>query len=315
MRVGVVDIGSNSTRVLAAEVDADGVVTELDRRSTVTRLGEGVDTSGKLSDAAIGRVLAVLDGYRARLDARGTQRDVAVLTSAVRDATNGPALLEQVGERYRLDARVLSGDEEAQLTFSGATSERDPDDATPTVVVDVGGGSTEVVVGRGHEAAFHVSMQAGVVRQSERHLRDDPPTAEELDALREDVRAVLADAVPARVRAGVKQAIGVAGTATSLGAVDLGLEPYDPARVHGHRLSLERCEELADRLAALPLAARRDVPGLHPDRAATIVAGCVLLIEAVRAFSLDAVEVSEHDLLRGAALAAASGNDWPDRHP
>jgi exopolyphosphatase / guanosine-5'-triphosphate,3'-diphosphate pyrophosphatase len=301
VRVGVVDIGSNSTRLFVADVAPESVDV-LDRESVVTRLGQGVDATGRLADEAMDRVRRTLEGYRERLDAAGTERDVAVLTSAVRDASNGADFVDEVRDRYRLDAQVLPGEEEARLTFLGAVSERDPDDATGVVVIDIGGGSTELVEGRGRTMDFHVSTQAGVVRHTERHLRSDPPARDELDALAADVRAVYADAVPVRVRDAVQHAIAVAGTATQLAAIDLELDPYDPERVHGHRLTLGRIEELLTRLAALPLAERRGVTGLHPDRAPTIVAGCILLIEALRTFDVGAVEVSEHDILRGVAL-------------
>jgi exopolyphosphatase/guanosine-5'-triphosphate,3'-diphosphate pyrophosphatase len=303
MRVGVVDIGTNSTRLLAADVAPDGV-TVLDRDSIVTRLGQGVDATGRLADEAMDRVRAALTQYRERLDALRTERDVAVLTSAVRDAANGAAFVDEVASRFGLRAEVLAGDEEARLTFLGATSERDPDDPTAVVVIDIGGGSTELVEGRGREMDFHVSTQAGVVRQTERHIQSDPPRHQELEALADDVRAVYAAAVPDGVRAAVERAIAVAGTATSLAAIDLGLDPYDPERVHGHPLTLGRIEELLARLAQMPLAQRREVTGLHPDRAPTIVAGCVLLIEALRLFGLENVEISEHDILRGAAISA-----------
>ncbi|TML99979.1 MAG: Ppx/GppA family phosphatase [Actinobacteria bacterium] len=303
MRVGVVDIGTNSTRLLAADVAPEGV-TVLDRESIVTRLGQGVDATGRLADEAMDRVRDALTQYRERLDALRTERDVAVLTSAVRDAANGPAFVDEVASRFGLRAQVLAGDEEARLTFLGATSERDPDDPTAVVVIDIGGGSTELVEGHGRRMDFHVSTQAGVVRQTERHIKSDPPRHEELEALADDVRAVYAAAVPDDVRAAVDRAIAVAGTATSLAAIDLELDPYDPERVHGHTLMRGRIEELLARLAQMPLAERRKVTGLHPDRAPTIVAGCVLLIEALRLFGLQSVEISEHDILRGAAIAA-----------
>jgi exopolyphosphatase/guanosine-5'-triphosphate,3'-diphosphate pyrophosphatase len=305
VRVGVVDIGSNSTRLFIADV-TDGECTVLDRESIVTRLGQGVDATGRLAEEAMERVRATLTQYRERLDAHETTKDVAVLTSAVRDAANGPDFVDEVKRRFRLDARVLQGDEEARLTFLGATSERDPQDPTPVVVIDIGGGSTEFVEGRGRATDFHVSTQAGVVRQTERHLHDDPPKPGQLQALAEDVRAIFEQAVPERVRTEIAKAIAVAGTATQLAAIDLELDPYDPERVHGHVLPLPRIEELLARLAQMPLDDRRGVTGLHPDRAPTIVAGCVLLVEALRTFGLEAVEVSEHDILRGAALSAAS---------
>jgi exopolyphosphatase/guanosine-5'-triphosphate,3'-diphosphate pyrophosphatase len=305
VRVGIVDIGSNSTRLYVADVRDGRVEAEHERRSNVTRLGQGVDSSGRLADEALDRVRAVLDDYASALDDLGAERRIAVLTSAVRDAENGPEFEAEVRERYRLEARVLPGEEEARLTFLGAVSEAE-ERPEPVVVIDVGGGSTEIVIGEGREVAFSTSTQMGVVRQTERHLHTDPPTDEELDALAEDVRGVLADEVPADVRDGVRSAIAVAGTATSLAAIDLELEPYDPSRVHGHRLSAARCEELLDRLATLPEEERREVPGLHPDRAATIVAGVVVLREALRVFGLEEFTASEHDILRGAALDAAA---------
>jgi exopolyphosphatase / guanosine-5'-triphosphate,3'-diphosphate pyrophosphatase len=305
VRIGVVDIGSNSTRLFIADVGADQSVTVLDRESIVTRLGQGVDSTGRLADEAMDRVRAALDGYRQRLDSHQTTKDVAVLTSAVRDASNGAEFVDEVQDRYRLEAKMLPGEEEARLTFLGAVSERDPSDTTAVVVIDIGGGSTEFVEGSGREMDFHVSTQAGVVRHSERYLDSDPPQPDELQGLAADVRAVFKAELPDEVRSAVSHAIAVAGTATQLAAIDLELDPYDPERVHGHVLPLPRIEELLARLAQMPLEQRRTVTGLHPDRAPTIVAGCVLLTEALRAFGLEAVEVSEHDILRGVALAAA----------
>jgi exopolyphosphatase/guanosine-5'-triphosphate,3'-diphosphate pyrophosphatase len=319
MRVAVVDIGTNSTRLLVADVDpSTGSITELVRRSQVTRLGHGVDATGSLSEGAMQRVFDTLDSYRADIDAQGTTANLAVLTSAVRDATNGPQFAERVRDHYRLDARVLSGDEEAQLTFLGAMSGRPADDdhaadddapgqhdARATVVIDIGGGSTEFVVGAGRTAGFHVSLPAGVVRMSERHIHSDPPAPDELQALGRDVRAVLADGLPADERARVTHGIAVAGTATSAAAIAQELEPYDSARVHGYVLELGVVEMLLARLADMTEQQRREVVGLHPDRAPTIVAGFVLLSEAIGAFSLEQVEVSEHDILYGGALRLA----------
>jgi exopolyphosphatase/guanosine-5'-triphosphate,3'-diphosphate pyrophosphatase len=304
VRVAVVDIGSNSTRLLVAEVGTEGALTELERRTRVTRLGDRVDRTGRLADDAMGRVLATLAEYRECIDHHGAGTTVAVLTSAVRDAANGADFAARVRADYGLDARTIPGDEEARLTFLGATSERPPDDATPTVVIDIGGGSTELVVGTGHEVGFHVSTQAGVVRHTERHIATDPPAPAELDALAADARAIFEEQVPAGIREGTRAAIAVAGTATSLGAIDLDLECFDPDKVHGHRLSLVACTSILQRLASVPELERRQVRGLHPDRAPTIVAGVVMLIEALRAFGLDCTEVSDHDILRGAALEA-----------
>jgi exopolyphosphatase / guanosine-5'-triphosphate,3'-diphosphate pyrophosphatase len=307
MKVAVVDIGTNSTRLLVADVQDGRVTAELARESRVTRLGQGVDASGALADEAMQRVFAVLDDYRRQIDEHGAQATVAVLTSAVRDASNGAAFTDTVRERYGLDARTIPGAEEAALTFLGATSERSTDgDDGEIVVVDIGGGSTELVVGHGRDVSFFVSLQAGVVRQTERHLHHDPPQGEELDALAAEVARIITDHVPAEVRERVTGAVAVAGTATTTAAIDLSLEPYDRDKVHGHPMPVAKLEAQLERLAALPEAERRDVRGLHPDRAPTIVAGVVLLLEVLRAFGLGGTEVSDDDILRGAALKRAS---------
>ena len=303
MRVGVVDIGTNSTRLLVAKIDG-GALTELARRTTVTRLGEGLEASGRLSDTAMARVSEALAGYRQALDEHSAERVVAVATSAMRDAANGPEFRDEIERRFGLDARTISGDEEARLTFLGATAGRDP--AAATLVVDIGGGSTEFVVGHpGGDPEFHLSTRLGSVRHTERHLHTDPPTAAELDALAQDARAIVEAEVPAGVRAGVDAGIAVAGTATSLAAIDQELDPYDPERVHGYRLGVASCERLLARLAALTVVQRREVSGLHPDRAPTIVAGAGILLESMRACGLDEIEISENDILHGAALAAS----------
>ncbi len=306
MRVAVVDIGTNSTRLLIADAGADGV-RELERRSTVTRLGQGVDTTGTLAEEAQQRVFAALDAYAEAIEAHGCDARRAVMTSAVRDAANGAAFADAVRTRYGLDGRTLSGDEEARLTFLGATALRDPQDPSSLLVIDIGGGSTELVVGSRGAVGFHVSTQNGVVRHTERHLHGDPPPAAERAALAADVRPSVEAAVPADVRDGVREAVAVAGTATSCAAIDLGLEPYDQERVEGHRLTTARLREILDRLAAMPLEARRSVPGLHPDRAPTIVAGVLILLEVLDAFGVEGCEVSERDILWGVVLETARG--------
>ncbi len=321
MRVAVVDIGSNSTRLLVAEVDTDaGSLQELARDSRVTRLGEGVDANGSLSQAAIERVANVLADYHGKIEQHDCEANLAVLTSAVRDADNGAAFAERVRKEYGLDARVLSGDEEAQLTFLGAMSTRPDEDATgedqatggeqgssavPTVVIDIGGGSTEFVIGSGRTAGFHVSLHVGVVRMSERHIHSDPPEPHELQNLAADVRRNFEDGLPAAERERVERAIAVAGTATSAASIDQELDPYDPERVNGYALTLGTVEMLLARLADMDEDRRRKVVGLHPDRAPTIVAGMIVLSEAMRAFELQEVEVSEHDILYGGALRLA----------
>lgn len=302
--IAVVDLGTNSTRLLIAQV-TDGRVQEIERLTTVTRLGQGVDASGRLAEEAIERVFDALGRYREEIDRHGAETVVALATSAVRDSDNGDSFRAAMRERFGFDARTISGDEEARLTFLGATSARaDRDD--PTLVIDIGGGSTEFVVGRpGARPDFHVSTQAGSVRQSERHVHSDPPTAGEVEGLGREVREIIERHVPASVRSDVARGIAVAGTATSLAAIDQRLDPYDDEHVHGYTLELEACRGILARLAEVPLDERRRIPGLHPDRAPTIVAGAAILVQAAEAFGLDRVETSETDILHGAALTAA----------
>jgi exopolyphosphatase/guanosine-5'-triphosphate,3'-diphosphate pyrophosphatase len=302
MRTAVVDIGSNTTRLYIADVEDGRITQELERHSNVTRLGAGVDKDGRLSDDAMQRVYDTLDGYKELIDKHDVRRGVAVLTSATRDAANGAEFAATVRDRYGLDPHVLKGEEEAQLSFLGATSDRDPDSTTPTLVIDIGGGSTELIIGRARTAEFFVSTQAGVVRQTERHIDSDPPTPDELEAVAEDVRAIIEAGVPEDRRRAVQHAIAVAGTATSLAAIAQDLDPYDPEKVHGYLLDTAERDELRDRLASMTLEERRHVNGLDPARAPTIVAGVVILTEVMRLFGLERIEVSEHDILRGAAL-------------
>jgi len=288
-RVAVADIGTNSTRLLVAEVEG-GALRELDRRTTVTRLGEGVDRTGRLADEPVARTLRALDSYRDGIGSAEVR--VAVMTSAVRDAANGAGFAARIAA-YGLDARVLSGDEEAQLTYRGATALRD--DAEPLLVIDVGGGSTELVVGTRGQVSFHASTQNGVVRHSERHIHHDPPLPAELTALAADIEVPVAPAA---------SAVAVAGTATSCAAIDLALEPYDSTKVEGHVLSLARLRQIRDELASVPLDARKRIPGLHPDRAPVIVAGAIILERVLEAYRLEFFEASERDILWGVALAS-----------
>lgn len=306
-RIAALDLGTNTTRLLVADVRGK-LVTEVERRSEVTRLGEGVDASGRLAPAAMERVMSTLSEYRDAIDRHGAEQTVAVATSAIRDASNGDELLADIASRFGIEARTISGDEEARLTFAGATSARQADG--PLLVLDIGGGSTEFVVGEaGGEPTFHVSTRAGSVRQSERHLSQDPPSREDLTALSEEVGAIVRADVPESVRAAVTKGIAVAGTATSLAAIDQQLEPYDPSKVDGYVLQLAGCEQMLSLLAELPLERRRQVPGLHPDRAPMIVAGAAILIEAMRACGLDSIETSEADILYGAALSVANSGE------
>jgi len=302
MRVAVVDIGTNSTRLLVADVD-DGRVSELERRSTVTRLGRGVDTSGQLAADAIEDVCNTVGDYIAVYEPLSPDVVTAIATSAVRDAQNSGAFLAELRERFALQARILDGAEEAHLTYVGASADRSPVDGT--LVVDIGGGSTELVFGSGPEVGFYASLQAGTVRHTERYLTTDPPAAEDLEALADDVRDLIFAALSKTDIFTVQEGIAVAGTPTSLAAIEQKLDPYDPDRVHGFELSLDSIQRMCSMLASKTLEERLEVTGLHPGRAPTIVAGVVILIQVMRAFGLHEIEVSEHDILYGAALQAA----------
>jgi exopolyphosphatase / guanosine-5'-triphosphate,3'-diphosphate pyrophosphatase len=289
MRVGVIDLGTNSTRLLVADVD-DGRVDEVARRTIITRLGEGVDERQKLLPLPISRVRNALSEYRRELDELDAERVLAIGTSAVRDAENGEAFLGEIEWSYGFATRLLSGKEEAELTRRGVADGRELGDEV--LVLDVGGGSTELTTA--HQL---ISVDIGSVRLTERYLHGDPPTREELDAAARAVREALPDLQP-------REAVGVAGTITTLATLELG--GYDPERVHGHRLSRESVAAQLERLAALPLAQRRELPGLEPERAPVIVGGAVIVRELLDRYGLPGLDVSERDILHGAALEAAA---------
>jgi exopolyphosphatase/guanosine-5'-triphosphate,3'-diphosphate pyrophosphatase len=289
VRVAAVDLGTNTTRLLVADVE-DGRIHEVHRETHITRLGEGVDARRRLLPLPIARVRNVLADYRRTLERLGAERTLAVATSAVRDAENGEAFLGEIEWSYGFETRLVTGDEEARLTRRGVQP------GAGTLVLDIGGGSTELIVDD-----FHASLDLGSVRYTERFIRSDPPHPAELDACAAAVRAVLDERVPVRPA----RAVGVAGTVTTLAALDLELDRYDRERVHGHRLTIDAARAQLARLAALPLDERRAVPALDPDRAPVIVAGGVILTETLDFFGLDAIEVSERDILDGIALAAA----------
>ena len=296
MRVAAVDLGTNSTRLLIADV-AGGRLEEVARRLTITRLGEDVDTGHSLLPAAVERVRRVLAGFRAEVDAAGAGPVLAIATSAVRDAANGGEFLAGIERDFGFRTRVLTGAAEAELMVRGVLSAGRAV-ADGTLIVDIGGGSTELVLTAPDGVAFSTSLQIGCVRLTERFLASDPPGRDELDACRSYVRSVLPELNPAR-------AIGVAGTVTTIAALDLGLESYDPEVVDGHALTRPAVEREAARLAALRLAERAAIPIVEPGRAAVIVAGAVILREVLAAYDLQEIEASERDILDGAALAAA----------
>jgi exopolyphosphatase/guanosine-5'-triphosphate,3'-diphosphate pyrophosphatase len=301
-RVAAVDIGTNSTRLLVADVD-DGRIAEIERETRVTRLGESVDTRRRLLPVPIARVRNTLSDYRRRAESLGTERTLAIATSSIRDAENGEAFLGEVEWSYGFATCLLSGHDEALMTYRGVTSERLLE--AGTVIVDIGGGSTELLAGEPDGVRWHDSLDIGSVRLTERFLHTDPPSDDQLAACAAAVQALLAERVPDEIRERTTAAIGVAGTITSIAALALGLDEYDRERVHGSRLSAAGLASQVERLAAVPLTERRRLGPLDPDRAPVIVAGAVIARETLSFFRLDELEISERDILDGAALSAA----------
>jgi exopolyphosphatase/guanosine-5'-triphosphate,3'-diphosphate pyrophosphatase len=291
VRVAAVDLGTNTTRMLVADV-VDGGVDEVVRREAITRLGESVDQRRILLPTAIARVRNVLVDYRREAELLGAERVLAVGTSAVRDADNGEAFLGEVEWGYGFTTRLLTGEEEAELTLRGVAS--DLPVVGGTLVVDIGGGSTELVLPDAGTFSWAVSTEAGSVRLTERFLRTDPPTREELDACAAHVRSLLPAVRPSA-------AIGVAGTVTTAATISVG----EHTSVHRHRLSTDAVRDVLERVAVLPISERELVPGLHPARAPVIVAGLVVLGVILARYGLTSIQVSERDLLHGTALAAA----------
>jgi exopolyphosphatase / guanosine-5'-triphosphate,3'-diphosphate pyrophosphatase len=300
-RIAAVDIGSNSTRLLVADVES-GRIHDLERQTRITRLGEGVDQRRRLLPLPIARVRNVLSDYRRQLEALGAERTLAIATSAIRDAENGEAFLGEIEWSYGFATRLLTGHDEALMMFRGVTSERALDRGT--VIVDIGGGSTELVAGGPDGVRWHDSLDIGSVRLTERFLASDPPSEDELESCVTAVRALLAERVPDEIRGATRSAVGVAGTITSIAALSLGLEEYDRDRVHGFELGADALDEQLHRLASVPVAERRTIRPLDPDRAPVIVAGAVIAREVLAFFELDRMEISERDILDGAALAA-----------
>jgi exopolyphosphatase / guanosine-5'-triphosphate,3'-diphosphate pyrophosphatase len=294
LRVAAIDQGTNTTRLLVADVE-DGELEEVAKRVEITRLGEGVDARRRLLPLPIARVRNVLSEYRREAERLGAERVLLVATSAIRDADNGEAFLGEIEWSYGFVTRLLSGEDEAELTFRGAAGAR----PGATLVVDPGGGSTEFVVGEAGEVRTRASVDVGSVRLTERFLPSDPPSLAEQQACAEYVRASLPPPPE------VERALGVAGTITTLAALDLGSQEPEGLGTHGHRLTLAAVQAQRERLAALPLAERRRLPGLHPERSPVIVAGAILVEQVLGHFRLDALEISERDILHGAALEAA----------
>ena len=288
MRVAAVDLGTNSTRLLVADIGGERVE-EVARRSEITRLGEGVDERRKLLPLPVARVRNVLSDYRREAERLGAERVLTIGTSAVRDADNGEAFLGEIEWSYGFATRLVTGDEEAELTLRGVANGQPLDEGT--LVLDVGGGSTELIT-----TTQRTSIDVGSVRLTERHLRSDPPAPGALAAAAREVRDLLPALEPTA-------AVGVAGTITTLAALELG--GYDRDRVDGYHLSRAAAGRQLERLASLPLSERRELPGLEPKRAPVIVGGALIVCNVLDRYGLKGLQVSERDLLHGAALEAA----------
>ena len=349
MKVAAIDLGTNSVRLLLADVSG-GRVDDVVRETTVTRLGAGVDRRRRLDAAAVARTRGCLAGYAAQVASFEPAATLLVATSVLRDAADGPAFLERVKTDLALPWTILTGEQEGALSFSGALSGlRDlprpappPDSATPpgraaaggaaasgrpgTVVIDIGGGSMELAVGPrpapedppageaiggGVAPSFVCSLDLGVVRLTERFFACDPPDDAQWRAAETFVAATLARAVPAEVRATVGEGIGLAGTFTTLVACKLGLRTYDRALVHSHKLSLADLDGALAVFRGETAAARGRRPGIQPGREDVILAGVLLAREICRLFGLDGVRVSEADLLDGVALSLAASERLP----
>ena len=309
-RVAAFDCGTNSLRLLVADVDPDrGTLADVERAMEVVRLGEGVDQTGRLAPQALQRTFAVADRYAARCRELGVERLRFVATSASRDAENRQDFVDGVRDRLGIEPEVIAGSEEAALSFAGATFELLADgEGGPFVVVDIGGGSTEVVRGeRDVEAAL--SVDVGCVRLTERHLHDDPPTPAQVDAARADIDAALDRVAQSVALQGVRTLVGLAGSVTTVAAEALHLPRYDAGRIHRARLDADDVRAACDRLLAMTRAERAGLPFMHPGRVDVIGAGALVwrrVIDRVQAESgITDVLVSERDILDGIAFSIA----------
>ncbi len=311
-RVAAVDCGTNSIRLLVADADpATGEFTELDRRMEIVRLGQGVDRTGRLAPEALERTFAACRRYAAVIKEHGAEKVRFVATSASRDAENRDDFARGVRDILGVEPEVISGDQEAEFSFAGATKElagRD-DLAKPYLVVDIGGGSTEFVVGEDRVRAAR-SVDIGCVRMTERHLsRDgaviDPPTQDAADAIRADVAAALDLAGRSVPLTGAGTLVGLAGTVTTVAAIALGLEDYDSAAIHHSRVSLERVREITGRLQSSTHAERAAIGAMHPGRVDVIASGALILLAVMERTGAREVVVSEHDILDGIGWSIA----------
>ncbi|HEX4790708.1 MAG TPA: Ppx/GppA phosphatase family protein [Actinospica sp.] len=307
-RVAAVDCGTNSIRLLVADLDpATGAESELERRMEIVRLGQGVDATGRLADEALARTFAACERYAEIIKKHGASEVRFVATSATRDASNRDAFVAGVRARLGVEPQVISGDEEANLSFRGATQALAGDEvehATPYLVVDIGGGSTEFVLGDDRVTAAR-SVDIGCVRMTERHLKDDPPSPAQVEAARRDIDAAIDLAAQTVDLAQARTLVGLAGSVTTVAAVALGLERYERERIHLSRIPADTVRQTAADLLAMTREQRAALSVMHPGRVDVIGAGALVLARIVDRLGLPEVVVSEHDILDGIALSLA----------
>jgi exopolyphosphatase/guanosine-5'-triphosphate,3'-diphosphate pyrophosphatase len=311
-RVAAVDCGTNSIRLLIADVDPDrATLTDVDRLMEIVRLGQGVDTTGRLAPEALDRTLKALSGYAALIADRGAETVRMVATSATRDAANAGEFVRRVTEILGTGPEVLSGDEEARLSFLGATAELGPQVPSPYLVADIGGGSTEFVLGAGGEVRSALSVNIGCVRMTERHLQADPPSAAQITAATADIDAAIARAAAVVDATQARSLVGLAGSVTTVAGIALDLPGYDAERLHHARISAAQVHEVTTRLLGQTRAERGRIPVMHPGRIDVIGAGALILDRIMTRLGFAEVLVSEHDILDGIAWSIAT----PDPDP
>ncbi|HLK02771.1 MAG TPA: Ppx/GppA phosphatase family protein [Streptosporangiaceae bacterium] len=308
-RVAAVDCGTNSLRMLIADVPERpvGAIADVVRRMEIIRLGEGVDATGRLAPHALDRMEGVLREYAKQISESGAVAVRMVATSATRDAQNAADFVRRVVEVLGIEPEVLSGDAEARLSFTGATAELATVTTGPCLVADIGGGSTELVLGLpGGEPSCAISVNVGCVRMTERHLRDDPPTAAQIAAATADIDAALAQAATVVPAEQARTLVGLAGSVTTVAAIALGLNDYDPAVLHHARIPAADVHEVTSGLLAQTHAQRAALGVMHPGRVDVIGGGALVLDRIVRRFGFAEVLVSEHDILDGIAWSLAA---------
>jgi exopolyphosphatase/guanosine-5'-triphosphate,3'-diphosphate pyrophosphatase len=308
VRVAAIDCGTNSLRLLVADVDRDrGRLTDVDRRLEIVRLGQGVDATGRLAAEPLARTLRVLRCYQKIIEEASASAVRMVATSATRDAANASEFVAGVRGVLAIEPEVLSGEEEARLSFTGATAELAGDAAGPYLVTDIGGGSTEFVIGDPAAVTAAVSVNIGCVRMTERHLHSDPPTGREVAAARADIDAalgVVAGKIPVST---ARTLVGLAGSVTTVAALALGLDSYQPERIHHSRISVAEVREVTESLLRQARAERARLGVMHPGRVDVIGGGALVLSRIMERFGFADVLVSEHDILDGLAWSLAAG--------